>query len=207
VPIWAREPLLLHSERDNVSTHNPHRRQNTAVKPQVARAFDGDEYQSDLNPDAMAGQNIGAVGAHPEKGTRTVHDFKELHAGFSEWSDGALKQIPVVPEGSRLEQNATYIDLMAATPPSLRPLGARRPEAATAMCRRARCHISFGTTSRCKECDAHGRCGERLGGERRSIRSSNGQRCGFGSLPHIADLVMAGFRIGHSASGVRRGRE
>jgi hypothetical protein len=47
---------------------------------------------------------------------KTVHDFKELHARFSEWSDGDLKQIPVVPESSRLEQNATYIDLMAATP-------------------------------------------------------------------------------------------
>ena len=91
-------------------------KQNTAVKPQAAGAFDGDQYQSDLNPDAMAGQNIGAAGAHPEKGTRTVHDVKELHARFSEWSDGDLKQIPVVPEGSRLEQNATYIDLMAATP-------------------------------------------------------------------------------------------
>jgi hypothetical protein len=31
-------------------------------------------------------------------------------------ASGDLKQIPVVPEGSRLEQNATYIDLMAATP-------------------------------------------------------------------------------------------
>jgi hypothetical protein len=91
-------------------------KQNTAVKPQAAGAFDGDRYQSRLNPDAMAGQNIGAAGAHPEKRARTVHDFKELHARFREWSDGDLKQIPVVPEGSRLEQNATYIDLMAATP-------------------------------------------------------------------------------------------
>jgi hypothetical protein len=91
-------------------------KQNTAVKPQAAGAFERDPYQSDLNPHAMAGQNIGAAGAHPEKETRTVHDVKELHVQFSEWSDGDLKQIPVVPEGSRLEQNATYIDLMAVTP-------------------------------------------------------------------------------------------
>jgi hypothetical protein len=91
-------------------------KQNTAVKPQAAGASDGDQYQSDLNPYEMAGQNIGAAGTHPEKGTRTVHDFKELHARFSEWSDSDLKQIPIVPEGSRLEQNATYIDLMATTP-------------------------------------------------------------------------------------------
>ena len=91
-------------------------KQNTAGKPQVAGAFDGDQYQSDLNPHAMAGQNIGAPGPHPEKGTRTVHDLKELHARFSGWSDTDLKQIPVVPDGSRLEQNATYIDLMTAIP-------------------------------------------------------------------------------------------
>lgn len=42
-------------------------KQNTAAKPQAAGAFDGDQYQSDLNPDAMSGQNIGAAGAHPEK--------------------------------------------------------------------------------------------------------------------------------------------
>jgi hypothetical protein len=93
-------------------------KQHAAVKPQAAGAFDRvqDQYQSDLNPNAMAGQNIGAAGAHPEKRTRTVHDVKELHARFSEWPDGDLKQIPVVSEGSRLEQDATYIDLMAATP-------------------------------------------------------------------------------------------
>jgi hypothetical protein len=90
-------------------------KQNTVAKPQAASAFDQDQYQSDLNPHAMAGQNIGPAGAHPEKGTRTVYDVKELHARLSEWSDGDLKQIPVLPEGSRLEQNATYIDLMAAT--------------------------------------------------------------------------------------------
>jgi hypothetical protein len=44
------------------------------------------------------------------KGTRTFHDVKNLHAGFSESSD--LKQIQSC---SRLERNATYIDLIAAT--------------------------------------------------------------------------------------------
>jgi hypothetical protein len=97
--------------------------QNTAAKPQAAGAFDGDQYQSDLNPHAMAGQNIGAAGPHPEKGTTTVHDIKELHARFSQWSDDDLKQIPVVPEGSRLEQNATYIDLSNADPHEFTAVG------------------------------------------------------------------------------------
>jgi hypothetical protein len=39
-----------------------------------------------------------------------------LHARFSHWPDADLKQIPVLPAGSRLEQDATYIDLAAARP-------------------------------------------------------------------------------------------
>jgi hypothetical protein len=58
-------------------------KQNTSVKPQAAGAFHGDQYQSDLNPDAMAGQNIGAAGAHAEKGTRTVHDLRALRRAIS----------------------------------------------------------------------------------------------------------------------------
>jgi hypothetical protein len=72
------------------------------------------EYRDDLNPNAMAGQNIGASGEHPEKGAATAYDIKPLHARFSDWADDDLKQIPIMPRGSRLEQNATYIDLAAA---------------------------------------------------------------------------------------------
>jgi hypothetical protein len=89
-------------------------KQNSQVKPQAASPeLHPDKYRQDLNPNTMAGQNIGAPGRHPEKGARTAHDIKELHARFSDWSDLDLKQIPVVPSGSRLEQNATYVDLAA----------------------------------------------------------------------------------------------
>jgi len=101
---------------------------NNPVKPQAARAFDGDQYQADLNRDQMAGQNIGVPGAHPEKGTRTVHDIKDLHRRFNEWADSDLKQIPVVPEGSRLEQNATYIDLDEAAPHEFTATGSMAAE-------------------------------------------------------------------------------
>jgi hypothetical protein len=92
-------------------------KQNSQVKPQGESVeLHPDEYRNDLNSNAMAGQNIGAVGRHPEKGSRTAHDIKGLHARFSDWSDAELKQIPVLPAGSRLEHNATYIDLAAARP-------------------------------------------------------------------------------------------
>jgi hypothetical protein len=83
-------------------------------EPQAASvATHPEKYRHDLNPNAMEGQNIGQTGPHPEKNARTAHDIKELHRRFSDWSDDDLKQIPVLPAGSRLEQNATYVDLAA----------------------------------------------------------------------------------------------
>jgi len=70
------------------------------------------ESQRDLNPDAAAGINYGLVGSHPEKeNPRTAYDVKEAHRSLSDFSDDQLKQIPILPAGSRLEQDATYIDL------------------------------------------------------------------------------------------------
>src|SRR5687767_2067055 len=69
------------------------------------------EYQRDLNPNAMAGQNLGTAGSHPEQQARTMRDVKELHTRYRDWSDDDLQQVPVLPAGSRLEQGATYVDL------------------------------------------------------------------------------------------------
>ena len=70
------------------------------------------EYQRDLNPDAAAGINYGGVGPHPEKDNpRTVYDVKEAHRLLHDVTDDQLKKIPILPAGSRLEQDATYIDL------------------------------------------------------------------------------------------------
>jgi hypothetical protein len=70
-----------------------------------------EEYERDLNPDAMAGQNIGDAEAQPSKRGRTAYDVKEAHNRLQNLSDDELKQIRILPEGSRLEQGATYIDL------------------------------------------------------------------------------------------------
>jgi len=70
------------------------------------------EYQRDLNPDAAAGINYGSVGPHPEKDNpRTAYDVKEAHRLLRDFTDDQLKQIPILPVGSRLEQDATYLDL------------------------------------------------------------------------------------------------
>lgn len=79
-------------------------------KPSDAKA---DEWQQDLNPKPMAGRNYGLEGPHPEKDDKapTAYDVKQLHNELQDYTDDELKQIVVLPEGSRLEQGATYIDL------------------------------------------------------------------------------------------------
>ncbi|MGH2371368.1 MAG: hypothetical protein ACRDI2_24605, partial [Chloroflexota bacterium] len=68
-------------------------------------------WREDLNPNALAGQNVGAASSQDEKGARTAHDLKDLHRRFSGLADDDLKQVPVLAPGTRLEQGATYFDL------------------------------------------------------------------------------------------------
>lgn len=70
-----------------------------------------DEFQQDLNPNAMAGQNFGVEGPHPEKDAPSAYEIKELHSELEDYTSDQLKNIPVLPSGSRLEQGAKYIDL------------------------------------------------------------------------------------------------
>lgn len=85
-----------------------------------------DEWQKDLNPKAMAGNNHGLEGDHPEKtgATRNAHEIKDLHRMLSDFSDDELKQISVLPPGTRLEQGATYLDLSEADPKPFTAMGA-----------------------------------------------------------------------------------
>ena len=68
------------------------------------------EWERDLNPDRMAGQNVGAE-PDREVGLRTAYDVKPLHRAMSDIGDDELKQVPVLPAGERLQQGATYLDL------------------------------------------------------------------------------------------------
>ncbi len=70
-----------------------------------------DEWQRDLNPEFLAGENVGVAGPHPEKAMLTASEIKLLSRQLQDFTASELKQIPVLPEGSRLEQGAVYIDL------------------------------------------------------------------------------------------------
>ena len=73
-----------------------------------------DEWQSDLNPSHMAGQNISPGGGEQERQIPTAHELKDVHRMLNGFGDDDLKQIPVLPAGTRLQQGATYVDLADA---------------------------------------------------------------------------------------------
>jgi hypothetical protein len=73
-----------------------------------------DQYDRDLDPDGMAGRNVASQSPDPvHDGTaRTAYDVKSVHARLNGLTDDQLKAIPIVPEGHRLQQGATYVDLL-----------------------------------------------------------------------------------------------
>jgi hypothetical protein len=68
------------------------------------------EWEQDLNPSHMAGQNIGPTGER-ESHSVTAYEMKGMHRVLAGYTDDELKQFPVLTEGTRLQQGATYIDL------------------------------------------------------------------------------------------------
>lgn len=83
-----------------------------------------DQYDRDLNPDGLAGRNVGTQGQHSAKGpTKTAYDLKGIHHRLSSWNDADLRQVPVMPVGARLEQGATYIDLHSSDPSEFTAMG------------------------------------------------------------------------------------
>jgi len=84
---------------------------------QQARQQHPDEWQRDLNPDHMAGQNIGS----PEPGIddpshRTAFHLRKQGQALRGLDDNDLKQVPILRPGTRLQQGATYVNLADAQP-------------------------------------------------------------------------------------------
>ena len=83
---------------------------------QQARQKHPDEWQRDLNPGHLAGQNVGhASDVRTESGMTAFHLRKRGH-DLRGLDDDDLKQVPVVPMGTRLQQGATYVDLNEPEP-------------------------------------------------------------------------------------------
>jgi hypothetical protein len=81
-------------------------------KTRQREARQPDEYQRDLHPNVPAGQNYSRTGGDPErKYPRTAYELKQAHQQLQDIADDLLRQIPVLPEGARLQEGSTYIDL------------------------------------------------------------------------------------------------
>jgi hypothetical protein len=78
---------------------------------QQARQNHSDEWQRDLNPNHLAGQNIGAVADPATDRQWTAFHLRKRGAELRGIDDEELKQVPLVPAGTRLQQGATYADL------------------------------------------------------------------------------------------------
>ena len=81
---------------------------------QQARQKHPDEWQRDLNPDHLAGQNIGNETDNREaaQADRTAFHLRKAGLDLGPIPDEDLKQVPVLAVGTRLQQGATYVDLM-----------------------------------------------------------------------------------------------
>jgi hypothetical protein len=75
-----------------------------------------DEWQRDLNPEHLAGQNIGLESEHATEPEITAFHLRKRGHDLRGLDDNDLKQVPVLPEGTRLQQGATYVDLTRAEP-------------------------------------------------------------------------------------------
>ena len=80
-------------------------------------------FSQDLNPDFLKGQNAGMQGPRAEQNAPTAHDVKAAHNSLIGFEDNELKQIPILPQGSRLDQGATYIDLHESPPREFKATG------------------------------------------------------------------------------------
>lgn len=70
-----------------------------------------DQWQKDLNPDPVAGQNHGVETNQEDRYSLTAYEIKELHSQLESFTSEELKQIPILKPGTRLQQGATYIDV------------------------------------------------------------------------------------------------
>lgn len=88
---------------------NENRNQDRFPKQQAQQQHP-DEWQQDLNPNHLAGQNIGPA-SEPDTSGRTAFHLRKAGMEVGRLDDEELKQVPLVDPGTRLQQGATYADL------------------------------------------------------------------------------------------------
>jgi hypothetical protein len=85
------------------------------AKPQQTQKHP-DQWQRDLNPQRMQGQNYRGDTAGADSHSRTLADVKALHERLAGFTHEELAQIPIVPYGAKLKHGAVYLDLRDPAP-------------------------------------------------------------------------------------------
>src|SRR5206468_1043572 len=93
-----------------VTCMNENRNQDREPRQQAQQKHP-EEWQKDLNPNHLAGQNIGAVSDDRESAQLTAFHLRKRGGDIGPLDDEELKQVPVLAPGARLQQGATYVDL------------------------------------------------------------------------------------------------
>ncbi len=95
-----------HGGRKASRLHENHRDQNT---PQDKR--DPSEFDDDLAINNFAGENPGMSNL-PSNDAQSADTIKSMHTStLADLTNDELKSVQILPEGSRLQQGAKYIDL------------------------------------------------------------------------------------------------
>jgi hypothetical protein len=71
-------------------------------------------WDADLESDRLAGQNVGLTEPDEGAGLRPAADDKELTRALQDFTMDELREIFVLAPGSRLRQDASYVDLRGA---------------------------------------------------------------------------------------------
>jgi hypothetical protein len=74
------------------------------------------EWESDLKPERMHGQDFRSSPMGIDPRARTAADIKALTGKLPEFTRDQLAQIPIVPVGTKLKQGAIYLDLRHPAP-------------------------------------------------------------------------------------------
>jgi predicted nucleic acid-binding Zn-ribbon protein len=94
-----------HSGRKQSRLHENHRDQNDQQSMR-----DPAEFEQDLTANNLAGEDNSV--SNPTRYAHTAAEFKEMHSvTLADLTNDELEYVQIVPEGTRLQQGAKYIDL------------------------------------------------------------------------------------------------
>jgi len=123
---WSSERADPPSRKDQGRSPNEREPMGEQVRGMPdRRVLPGDQhperYRDDLNPDPTAGQNHGLHTA--DTVGPSAYDVKDVHQTWRDFSNADLKQLSILPEGTRLRQGAVYLDLNDPARGEIKALG------------------------------------------------------------------------------------